>query len=38
MRLHSEGMPNKGIASIVGVDVKTVPGYVAAAAALGLSG
>ena len=38
IRLHGEGMPKKGIARVVGVDVKTVRSYVAAAAALGVSG
>ena len=38
IRLHGEGRPNKAIARVVGVDPKTVRRYVAAAAALGLSG
>jgi transposase len=38
IRLHGEGMPKKGIARVVGVDVKTVRSYVTAADALGLSG
>ena len=38
VRLHGEGVPKKAIARAVGVDVKTVRSYVAAATALGLSG